>query len=482
MRSLLFLVFLFWQLPSMARESQQAGWLVDPSERAVVEESDDYSEQPSSQQLIDWMSTASHHGIDIPQKKWLQLASDPSPQNVRIVANAFASYLDTGVLDKKVYQPGWMIDDRPALGVLQGHMDSKTLNLIEPRLPQYQSFKKTLGTLEKWLEKAVHLFPESTILEEGDKHSSLFQLNQWLIDLDLAERLSTRSYSAGHVAVIKAFQKKQHIWADGQLGPRTRQALVALTHQRIKSLKINMERLRWLPRELPYPHVMVDIAGFNVAWVKGPRWQKRYKAIVGKPSRQTPVFQEEIESITVNPPWRVPSSIASTSLLRKAQRDPSFLKKEGFVVYDSWKSSAREMDVSKVDWRRYNRRNFPYRLEQKPGRVNRLGRYKLDSPNSMSIYLHDTDKPELFDRSVRTFSSGCTRVENIEHLIGNILKSQNMSGHMNSLKQARETGKLKLRKPVPVYFVYFTAWPDSDGRMRYRDDIYRLDDALTSSL
>lgn len=485
MRSVLSLVVPYLFVSLLVTSVSAEDWLSAPSafsEPGVRIKSEGHSEAASSQQLISWMSTAPQHGIEFPQSQWLQLATDPSEQNVRKVASEFAAYLDTGRLDRRVYQPGWRIADTAALPVLQEHMDSNSLDLIEPRLPQYELFKKTLQRLNTHLEKAIDHFPADRVLQEGDRHPSILTLNRWLIDLDLADRLPAGQFSRSHTSVIKNLQKQYRIRADGYIGQRTRQALVALTLERIKVLKVNMERMRWMPRSLPYPHVLVDIAGFNVAWVTGREKQRLYRAIVGKPSRQTPIFQESIESITVNPYWRVPSSISSTSLLRRAQKDPAFLKREGFSVYESWKSSARELDPDTINWNKYSHRSFPYRLEQKPGKVNPLGKYKLDSPNAYSVYLHDTDKPDLFRQSVRTFSSGCTRVENIEHLIGNILKSQGMENEVRTLQATTETGKLKLRKPVPLYFVYFTAWPDSSGRVRFRPDIYNLDDALLARL
>ncbi len=485
MRGFLSLVLPYLFVNLSATTVSAEDWLSVPSVSSDPEiqiKSEGYSQAASSEQLISWMSTAPLHGIEFPQSQWLQLAIDPSEQNVRKVAYEFAAYLDTGRLDRRVYQPGWRIADTATLPVLQEHMDSNSLDMIEPRLPQYELLMRALQRFYTYLEAAADHFPSSMVLQEGDRHPSILILNQWLFDLDLADRLPTGYYSRSHMSVVKTLQKQYRIRADGYVGERTRQALIALTLQRIKVLKVNMERMRWMPRSLPYPHVLVDIAGFNVAWVTSQRKQRLYRAIVGKPSRQTPIFQESIESITVNPYWRVPSSISSTSILRRAQKDPAFLKREGFSVYESWKSTARELDPDTINWKKYNRRVFPYRLEQKPGKVNPLGKYKLDSPNAYSIYLHDTDKPDLFKESVRAFSSGCTRVENIEHLIGNILKSQGMENEARTLQATSETGKLKLRKPVPLYFVYFTAWPDSHGRVRFRQDIYNLDDALLSGL
>lgn len=458
-------------------------WLSLPSQPAftAADEPSAATEEvapDASAQLIEWLGTASQHGIDIPANHWLQLASDPSRQNVRVVAQHFASSLDRGMLDKRIYQPGWRIADRPALPALENHFDNDNLNLVEPALPEYGQFKRHLQKLRWWLTNALQQFPDDLILDKGDRHASLGMLNQWLMDLDMADNLPVGGYSPAHERVIKQIQREQRLYADGRMGAKTRRVLVALTLRRIKTLLINMERLRWLPRTLPYPRVWVDIAGFEVHWLADKYRKKKYRAIVGIPSRQTPVFQDEIESVTVNPSWRVPASIASTNLLRKAKKDPSFLKREGFTVYSSWKSGARKINPDSVNWKKLSARSFPYRLEQKPGKVNRLGRYKIDSPNAYSVYLHDTHQPKLFNKKVRTLSSGCTRVENIEGLIQQILASQGLKSKLSAMQQTGETRKLPLRKKVPVYFAYFTAWPQKNGRMRFRDDIYKLDNAL----
>ena len=202
--------------------------------------------------------------------------------------------------------------------------------------------------------------------------------------------------------------------------------------------------------------------------------------MLAQKKKQTPVFQDEIESITVNPIWKVPHAIAAKSLLRTEKNKPGFFREEGFRVYESWNDNAKEVEPESVSWHKYTPRTFRHRLEQKPGELNRLGKLKLDLPNQYGIYLHDTDKPELFEETKRTFSSGCTRVEGINMLVELFARRQGVMNDLSEKQASPETSKVTLNQKIPIYFVYFTAWPDSTGRVRFREDIYQLDNALTS--
>ena len=236
-----------------------------------------------------------------------------------------------------------------------------------------------------------------------------------------------------------------------------------------------------MPPELPYPHIKVDIAGYKVAWVESRLRQFLHKAIIGTAKKQTPLFNDDIEGITYNPIWKVPHSIAANSLLKKEKKHPGFLKEEGFLVYQSWDDHASLVNIDSINWRQLSPRTFRYRLEQQPGPLNRLGRYKLNLPNRFGVYLHDTDKPELFDKERRSLSSGCTRVQGIDVLIKRLLSFQSPFLESKNNKDTQGvTYKQDFTKTIPIYFVYFTAWPDPDGRVRFREDIYNLDNALTS--
>ena len=436
------------------------------------------SAQSDSQSWLGWLSRLSEHGIDIADDHWLILSQNPQPKQVEAIAREYAQYMDQGVLDRKLFQPGWEIEDQPVADFQD--LEVATLKSIEPTIPQYAMLKQAMGQLRQWRQQATTLFPDDLILFAGDQHPMVNRLNQWLMDLGLADLLPEDVYSQIHKDVLTQVQLNFDLEPDGRLGALTRQALLAITNERIRVLKANMERIRWLPRQLPYPHIRVDITGYSVAYVTAPLEAQEHRAIVGRPDKQTPVFEAEVDSITINPVWKVPHSIAAYSLLRQEKKEPGFFRREGFRTYRSWDANAREVPLDSVRWASITPGTFHFRLEQEPGVMNRLGRFKLNSPNDHGVYLHDTNRPELFDQPARAFSSGCARVDGISVLVQRIAREQEVLTELNQGLGNSETQKVMLNTPVPVYFMYFTAWPDARGRVHYRDDIYQLDKALTS--
>ena len=430
--------------------------------------------------LLDWLASLPSHGLAVSHQDWLVLSTSPSPEQLQAITTKYARYLDTGWLERRLYQPGWQIPDIPVLSPEQNQVEINQLFLAQPAIPQYEILREAMVRLEYWLKDAQRLFPDDLVLYAGDQHIAIPMLNAWLRDLDLAHDLPDDHYSEQHLEALSGVQVRYHLGPDGRLGPMTRQALIAISHDRIRTLKVNLERLRWLPRTLPEQHVWVDIAGYDVVWVNDGREAGRYRAISGMNNRQTPIFQESIESVTVNPVWKVPHSLAAYDLLRKEKKTPGLLKREGFRVYESWDDRAPEVPIDQIDFQRLVETEFRYRLEQQPGPENRLGRYKINLPNKLGIYLHDTHKPELFDKDNRSLSSGCTRVQGIAQLVHQIVTPQGLSADWLALAASSSTEKLVLPQSVPVFFVYFTAWPDTTGRVRFRDDIYQLDNALES--
>jgi murein L,D-transpeptidase YcbB/YkuD len=244
---------------------------------------------------------------------------------------------------------------------------------------------------------------------------------------------------------------------------------------RIASLRASLERWRWLPRELPTPRIEVRIAQFRAVLYQTHAPPRIHAAIVGARTTQTPAFAAEIDAITLNPTWTPPRSILANELLPSFARDPSAASRGG---YDAIDTAGAIVDPASVDWAA---RPFPYRVRQRAGSFNALGRLKFEMLNAFDIYLHDTPNHALFAREQRALSHGCIRVDDALDLAAVVLAPDFPA---TSLERAVETGQttsLALAQPLPVYVLYITA-SIVNGGVVYADDIYERDGAVISAL
>ena len=288
---------------------------------------------------------------------------------------------------------------------------------------------------------------------------------------------------------VTDFQKRHGLLVDGILGPQTYRALNVSIDDRIDQILLNMERWRWLPKDLsPSPdndrYIMVNIPAFQVRVMENNKEVMQMKAIVGETMHTTPVFSNQIQYLMFSPYWNVPNSIVEQDIKPKLQRDLGWLERNNMEMVTTFGPNARRVPVSRVNWNTMTRYNFKYRIRQRPGPNNSLGRVKFMFPNEYSVYLHDTPADHLFSESERDFSHGCVRVERPADLATYLLQDKSgwdrnrVTGAMNAGKQQR----VNLEKNVPVYLVYFTAWVDENGTVNFRDDLYEHDEALARQL
>ena len=208
------------------------------------------------------------------------------------------------------------------------------------------------------------------------------------------------------------------------------------------------------------------------------------RVIVGKSYRRTPVFSDKITYLVLSPYWHVPQSITTKDILPLVHKDPDYLAKQNIKVFLGWGADSREIDPKEIDWARMSANSFPYRLRQEPGPNNALGQVKFMFPNKFNVYLHDTAARELFAKSVRSFSSGCIRIENPIDLAEYLLQDKpgwTWEKIITSIEKRVEQ-TVSLSKPIPVHFLYWTAWSDENGLVHFRKDIYDRDSSLDKAL
>ena len=277
-------------------------------------------------------------------------------------------------------------------------------------------------------------------------------------------------------ARLREFQRATGVKASGMLGPKSIEALNRdVKIDELPRLLDNMERLRWLPKDLGTRFVFVNQPAFSVAVMDNGQEVWRSRVIVGKPMTQTSAFHDEIETVVFNPSWGVPQSIIANEYLPKLRDDPGYLDRIGFKVTDA---QGRVVPSYAVDWWSYGNK-VPYGIQQPPGRKNALGELKFLFPNSHDIYMHDTPSRELFDRDERAFSHGCVRVQNPREFAQVLLGWDSIKVDENV--EGRKSQSVKLQAKVPVHITYFTAWPDETGKIQYFNDIYGRDKTLENA-
>ena len=341
------------------------------------------------------------------------------------------------------------------------------------------------------MAREPHEYPWSSYrceLQAGSESREIQTLREqlWMLgDLEESAIEGTR-YDTALASGVRRFQKRHGLKTDGIVGKRTRAALSVPVEQRIQLIRLNLERWRWLPRDLGDRYITVNTAAFELQVHEGDRIPLSMRVIVGKKKRETPVFTENMQYLIVNPYWHVPTKLAIRDLIPAQVRDPNYFVRKRIRVLSSWQSDAVELHPDLIDWQSFlEGRYLAYKLRQDPGAQNSLGRIKFMLPNPYSIYLHDTPARHLFDKPVRTFSSGCIRVEDAYDLANYVLADGNRrypEGRIEDIIAQGETRSLPLPRPLPVYMLYQTAWVGRDGRVQFRDDVYRRDRGLALAL
>ena len=288
------------------------------------------------------------------------------------------------------------------------------------------------------------------------------------------------------VRAVRRFQKRYGLSVDGIIGPATLAAVNVSAEARARQIALNLERLRWLPRN-PEPHALVvNIPGFTLEMWESGQSVKTMRIVVGKELSATPVFSAPMTYLVLNPDWHLPHSIAAKEMLPRIRQDPSYLATHRIRVVQRVDGETRVVNPNGIDWSQLSANNFPYRLRQEPGPTNSMGRIKFMFPNPFSIYLHDTPvrSRHLFGNRVRTFSHGCIRVEEPIELAAYLL-AENQQWTPDALMVALDRGKqrtVRLSDPIPVHIVYWTAWVDQEGVLQFRPDIYGYDRLLDRAL
>lgn len=382
----------------------------------------------------------------------------------------YSADLVTGTLDPAEAGVEWLIERESARqatvleNLAAGRDAAEVVERLRPSIPYYDRMRTALAAFRQAAERGGWPeVPEGETLKEGERNAGVAALRDRLMrgtdaqeaELAAAGAADPTLFDASLKEAVQRFQHRHSIDADGAVGAATLKELNHTVDERIAEMKLNLDRWRWLPNELGERFVMVNIAGFEMEVVESGRAIESMSVVVGRLDRQTPVFADSIQFVVVNPYWNVPDGIYSRDVRPAMERDPNYLVRNNMEIVNG-------------------------RVRQRPGPSNALGRYKFLFPNEYDIYLHDSPENHLFSRSRRDFSSGCIRLERPEDFARLLLELQTDGGSGQLDRHLTHWNEqwIRLDRKLPVYLLYFTAWVDEDGTVRFHHDVYGRDRML----
>ncbi len=415
-----------------------------------------------------------------------------------LLTDAFFRYAgdiaDGRVEAAKIYSNEW----RPVsptidlVEVLQLSLEyGQVVEALQDMLPDDPGYRQLRNYLAAYRQVAADggwpQLPNGPLVRSGESDWRVPWLQQHLIqtgDLPVSARTADWIFDQATAEALTRFQKRHALKADGVLGPETLVALNISVEERIRQIEINLERWRWLSRDLGRRHLVVNIADFSLEVVEDDQAVFAMPVVVGTDYRRTPVFSAKLRYLDFAPYWYVPQTILREDKLPLIKDDLNFLKSHHYEIVTRGKRMVERIDPEIIDWEGVTAENFPGRLRQKPGPWNALGRVKFMFPNQFHVYLHDTPERHLFDRKRRSYSSGCIRVQRPFDLALYLLQNQEGwdAQRVEESMNEDETLRVLLDEPVPVHILYRTAWVDREGRLQFRADIYQRDAVLYAAL
>ncbi len=316
--------------------------------------------------------------------------------------------------------------------------------------------------------------PHVDDLRLGIRHPSVVDLRSRLSvsgDLD-PSAVGNDIYDSYVDAAVRRFQARHGLTIDGIVRAATLLAMNVPAATRRDQLKVNIARLNTLTTNLGPRYVVCNIPAARIEAIENDVAVSRHTAVVGKPDRPSPDINSKIVEINFNPYWTVPVSIVRRDLIPLMREQPDYLTKNHIRIFDM---RHDELQPSQINW--YSEDATNYMFKQDPGDFNSLGSIRINFPSPYGVYMHDTPLKNLFGDDFRFHSSGCVRVQNVRELVYWLLDETKgwSPDEIDRVIKSGEQKNARLAKPVPLHWVYVTAWSASDGIVQFREDIYSRD-------
>ena len=306
-------------------------------------------------------------------------------------------------------------------------------------------------------------FRQGPTIEPGSSDARIPALIQRLVaegDLPAAEGARLRAlgivYGSELQEAVRGFQTRHGLGADSRIGPSTQRSLSASAEDRARQIALNLERRRWLKREVAPERIEVNTAAAIMVYWKDGKPVHSNRVVVGTPQNQTPSLEKPFASVVANPPWYVPAGIARNEIL---PRGPGYLRANNMFVTESGT------------------------VVQRAGPTAALGYVKFELRDSYAIFLHDTPSKAAFNNAYRHRSHGCVRVQGAVDFARILLSPDPMKlAEFDAAQESRKTERIQTGREISVRLLYWTAFVDGQGRVAFREDVYSRDEKLAQAL
>jgi len=356
---------------------------------------------------------------------------------------------------------------------------------LEDAVPNKYHYKALQKKLVKYREIKTNggwkTIPPIGKLKIGMQSNSVPALRERLKatgDYSSSKCMEGLEYDSCIQKAVKNFQRRNGLVVDGSVGAGTLRVLNKSVDERITTILLNLDRIKWLKKRNSKRHVIINIPDFMLYFEEGGALKQTIRVIVGKAKNPTPIFSNTVKTIVLNPYWNLPKSIVQKEMIPKLMKNSNAMAKKGIEIRKGWGANAPKIKASSIDWGQYRySKTIPFRFAQVPGPRNALGKLKFLFPNKYSVYMHDTPNKRLFNRKKRAFSHGCIRLHKPRELLKTFASfntNMNFSKSQKILKGKNKTF-FSLAQTVPIDVMYLTAWVDYDGKLQFRNDIYNYD-------
>lgn len=427
-------------------------------------------------------------------KKFRNMSSEEKVDLELLLTDGFfklAHDLENGKVNPATLDPNWKFEEKETdnnysemlKSVAGGSSVEKAFEKLYPNSELYAQGKEAIKELYEIRNNDTLVWefePVEGAIEVGELHSAIPALRKRLIFWGFLEPYETEDptlFDSTMFAGLQNYQKSNGMNPDGVIGSLVAESLNNSPQNLIDIASINMERLRWMPKmDWDQEMVIVNIANYQLDYLKKVDTVFTAKVIVGKEYSESPTFTAPMSYIVFSPYWNIPESITNDEIIPSIEKNPNYLSQKNMEVVSG---SGEVVKASNVNLSK----DEGYRVRQKPGGDNSLGLVKFMFPNEYNIYIHDTPARSLFAKETRALSHGCIRIQNPDQFAKILLND--ISWTDEKIKEAMNQQNeevVELDRKIPVVLLYMTFWANKDGKANFRSDVYDRDAALLKAL